>query len=410
MNFFTAEKTEASRGNSSSLHLSAHPELGKLSAESGVSLIELLVAMLLMLILIGPLFSFMRVGQITRSTSIRLSDVEQNARAAMMTIGRDLQNAGYNFVPRIDLGASQILRPLNGTGANFLTPIIPGNDLNLVSSTNSAGSAVSNKTDQITVIFVNQNFNNGLPLSGSISTSDIKYVSDAAFTNLYIGDFVLLSSGQNFGTGVVTGLSGTTIELKSTDSYGLNQPGSGPLSTLDPGQTGINIGLYKFFIVSYFVDGSGNLIRREQLPPPHTTNGGNNTMTPAAITQNSSTYNCAAVGTCYYDNLIATNIEDLQFTYYLADTSASGITGPIDDPGFYGNPANCGAAPAARCGAPNYRLLDIRQIRVSIKARASERDTKIRDPYNPRQGYFYRFTLEGTFNTRNFYGSDYRPL
>ena len=61
-----------------------------------------------------------------------------------------------------------------------------------------------------------------------------------------------------------------------------------------------------------------------------------------------------------------------------------------------------------RGNPPEFRLLDIRQVNVSIKVRSAERDTKLHDPYNKNQGYLYRFTLEGTFNTRNFYGSDFR--
>jgi hypothetical protein len=382
----------------------------RMQGETGVTLIELMIALLLMLILIGPLLSFMRIGQISRSTTMRLTDVEQNARAAMVSIGMDIQNAGYNFAPQIPLDNSPFFRPLNGTGANFLNPILPGNDLNLVSSVNSAGAAVSNKTDQITLAFVNQSFNNGLPLSGVITANGDAYLSDSSLTGLFDGDFCLLSSTQNFAFGEVTKVitSPAKLEFHDGDYFDLNKKDTGPIPRLDPTDSGINISLYKAFLVSYFVDGNGNLIRRQQMPPPHTNKGGNSLMDPAAITPSSATYLCS--GTCYYDNIIATNIEDLQFTYNLADTSGSGITGPIDDPGFYGYPANCGSAPVERCGAPNYRLLDIRQIRVSIKVRASERDTKIRDPYNPSQGYFYRFTLEGTFNTRNFYGSDYRPL
>ena len=81
----------------------------------------------------------------------------------------------------------------------------------------------------------------------------------------------------------------------------------------------------------------------------------------------------------------------------------------VNDPGYYGS-ATGGATTPNLGVTPNFRLLDIRQIKVSVKTRALERDTKIRDPYNPKLGYLYRFSLEGTFNTRNFYGADYRPL
>src|SRR5262245_40195748 len=137
--------------------------------ESGFTLIEVLTATLLLLILIGPLLSFMRAGQIGRSTSIRLTDVEQTARAAMVSISRDIQNAGYNFAPRVDLKNSPFLRPLVApSGQTYLTPIIPGNDLNLVKSVDSAGRSTTSKTDQITFVSISQGFNNGLPLSGTI--------------------------------------------------------------------------------------------------------------------------------------------------------------------------------------------------------------------------------------------------
>jgi hypothetical protein len=380
--------------------------------ESGFTLIEVLTATLLLLILIGPLLSFMRAGQIGRSTSIRLTDVEQTARAAMVSISRDIQNAGYNFAPRVDLKNSPFLRPLVApSGQTYLTPIIPGNDLNLVKSIDSAGRATTSKTDQITFVSISQGFNNGLPLSGTISALGDIYTSDATFSDLYTGDFVLLSSGQKFAVGVITNITSNLITLANTDVFGLNQTSllaAGPLSKLDPSpQLGLNISLYKFNLVSYFVDENGNLLRREQLPPPHTTQGGSSTITAATVAPDARTFTCA--GTCQYDSIIATGVEDLQFSFFVADPSATGVSGLINDPGYYGSAA-AGAGSPNLGVTPNYRLLDIRQIKVSIKTRALERDSKIRDPYNPAIGYLYRFTLEGTFNTRNFYGADYRPL
>ncbi|MEW6730634.1 MAG: prepilin-type N-terminal cleavage/methylation domain-containing protein [Acidobacteriota bacterium] len=390
--------------------------------EAGITLVELLIAMALTLILIGPLLSFLRAAQVSRSAAIRLTDIEQNARAAMLAISRDIQNAGYNFAPRVNLGASAIMRPLVvPSGVTELTPIIPGNNVNLIRGANWAPSSpVMSRTDQITLVSVSQSFNNGLPLSGTLtinnSASRFTYNSDATFNNLYVGDFVLLSSGQIFAIGVVTAISGNQIVLDNNatnDPYGINQAPAGPISLLDPiPQTGVNISLYKFSLITYFVDEFGNLIRREQLTPPHTTRGGNSAMTAAAFpSADSREYNCGAPLTCYYDNIIAIGIEDLQFRYYVADPSATGLSGFINDPGYYGSTAaGVSAALANRGAAPNFRLLDIRQVNVLIKTRAADRDTRLRDPYNRNAGYIYRFSLEGTFNTRNFYGADYRPV
>jgi type II secretory pathway pseudopilin PulG len=378
--------------------------------ESGFTLVELLIASLLLLILIGPLLSFMRAGQINRSTAIRLTDVEQNVRTAMLAIGRDIGNAGFNFAPTVPVRNSQIVRTLTGLppATDSITPIIPGNNLNLVRTIDFMNNTVTNASDQITVIASDQAFNNGLPLSGQITPTGNRFTSNAPFNGLFPGDFVILSRGAQVATAVVNSINGNDVMLTDSanpDTFGLNQPGAGPLSLINPlPQTAAPTTLYRFFLITYFVDGNGNLIRREHFPPPHTAAGGNNSRVPVALATNTNTYNCGLGATCFIDNIIATGIEDLQFTYYLFEPQqARNINGPVDDPGMFGVAANGGTA-------PTYRMLDIRQVNVSIKARAAERDTKIRDRYNNNQGYLYRFSLDGTFNTRNFYGSDFRPF
>lgn len=375
------------------------------SSESGITLVEVLVATLLLLIIIGPLLSFLRSAQLARSTSSKLTDVAQNARAAMLVIGRDIQNAGYNLAPKINLGASGIMNPLLGTETT-LTPIVPGNDINLVDNINSTGTAVSNPTDQITIFANDQTFNNGLPVVGTISSAGSNFDSTVSLltAGLDVGDFCVLSQGGQFAIGITTSVSATAAGFANTtpDTFGLNQPTTGPLSKLNPIPQLFNqTTLYRFAFVSYFVDKTGNLIRREQLPPTaHTLASGN--MVQSSVTATTSKYK-GNPATLYNDNIIATGVEDLQFSYYLADPTGTGVIGPVDDPGYYARTTNKGKT-------PTYRLLDIRRIKVSIKVRAQERDTKLRDPYNSKQGYLYRFSLEGTFNTRNFYGSNYRPI
>ncbi|MBL8151381.1 MAG: prepilin-type N-terminal cleavage/methylation domain-containing protein [Blastocatellia bacterium] len=387
--------------------------------EAGLTLVELLVSMALLLVLLVPLLSFMRAGQLARSTTVRLADVEQNARAALQSIGRDIQNAGYNFAPSIPVGSSAFLDPLTGPpipapapSAYNISPILPGNNINLVRTVDSNGATVTNRTDQITMIFVDQSFNEGRPLSGNLIDNGRKFrvftgggPLPAASAELFRGSFAVLSIGGEFAIGVVTdnNLAGDiSFEM---DTYGINQPGTGRLFNVSRNpQVAGQVSLYKFFFVSYYVDGNGNLIRREQLPPPHTQSGGSPSMAAVALTPNRDTYDCK-FGTCFYDSIIATGVEDLQFSYYLfiPDTTVTNIAGPVEDPSFYGRATNGGGT------TQPYRLLDIRQVNVSIRVRASERDVKVHDQYNPALGYLYRFSLDATFNTRNFYGSDFRP-
>lgn len=388
--------------------------------KDGFSLVELLVATALLLIILGPLLSFMRSAQELRSTSYRLTDVEQNARAALLLIGRDLQNAGYNFPPKIDLatGTSNLIQPLLGAAANTgsinnLYPIIPGNNINTVNTTDSVnGATVSNPTDQITLLYTNQIFNNGLPVVGRVNAAGTQFtllsgntLSASTQSLLYQSDFCVLNTGQSNAIGIVsanTNEGATVINFSS---------GAG-LNTLDPQSLNRLVTLYTFHFVTYFVDSRGNLIRREHLSPPHSSISpisDPSTLSSSGLASRSSEYSCGATNKCYHDNIIATGIEDLQFTYFLTERKltaggATLTTGPVDDPGFYGSTANQGIV------STEYRLLDIRRVNVSIKARAQERDTKLKDPYNKKMGYLYRFSLDGSYNTRNFYGSNYKPL
>ncbi|KAF0250556.1 MAG: hypothetical protein FD167_36 [bacterium] len=380
--------------------------------ELGFSLVELLVGVALLLVILAPLLSFMKSAQDLRSTSYRLTDVEQNARAALLLIGRDLQNAGYNFPPKIDLtGGSNLVSPLLGTGGsaiNNLYPLIPGNNVNRVDTTNSVnGAVVQNLTDQITLVYTNQIFNNGLPLVGRVNAAGTQFTLLAGnnFNSqslLYTGDYCVLNTGQNNAIGIVNGntSSGGTI---------INFSGGAGLNTLDPQTLNRVVTLYNFYFVTYFVDSKGNLIRREHLSPPHTSAVGHTTFTPRTLSPETTTYSCGTGNVCYYDNIIATGVEDLQFSYLLTERKLTTggaflTTGPVNDPGFYGSTANQGVQ------STEYRMLDIRRVNVSIKVRAQERDLKIKDPYNNKMGYLYRFSLDGSYNTRNFYGANYKPI
>lgn len=384
----------------------------------GFSLVELMVATAVMLILLVPLMSFMRAGQMARSSSLRLTGIEQNARAALQSIGRDIQNAGYNLAPNIPINNCTMFATLTGPAlpapspAYFFSPVIPGDNLNLVRTQNSAGATVSNQTDQITLISVDQLFNNGLPLSGNVTNSSgsptfqLSGAPPPDFADLVVGDFVVVSLGGNVALVRVMAKGASTLTFGSDPPLNLNQPSSGPIATIasTPQGTG-QVSVYKANIITYYVDGDGNLIRREKLPPPHTAYGGYDGRTPTAITPDPGTFSCGENGlsTCYYDSIIATGIENLQFTYYLfLPNSSVTISGPVADPGYYGRTTNGSSS------FP-YRMLDIRQVNVSITVRAHERDRRIRDPYNGNNGYLYRFSLNTTFNTRNFYGSDFRP-
>src|SRR5262249_12700976 len=142
------------------------------------------------------------------------------------TIGRDIENAGYNFPPIVELSSSALFLSLMGppgTGnPNRLTPIIPGNDLNKVRTVNSTGKTVLNITDQITFFSVDQSFNNGLPLSGTVNESGEMYTSNGPVKDLKKDDLVILSGGSQFAIGMITKIEGQKIHFSGGDPYDIN--------------------------------------------------------------------------------------------------------------------------------------------------------------------------------------------
>ena len=63
-------------------------------AEHGFSLVESLVALLLLLVLMSAVFAIVNPSSIAAQTQPEVMDVQQRARVAMDAIERDLLNAG----------------------------------------------------------------------------------------------------------------------------------------------------------------------------------------------------------------------------------------------------------------------------------------------------------------------------
>ena len=69
------------------------------ASESGFSLIELLVAMVITLIVSGAIFGLMTAGQNAFRREPELAERQQNIRLAMDLITRDIANAGSGLPP-----------------------------------------------------------------------------------------------------------------------------------------------------------------------------------------------------------------------------------------------------------------------------------------------------------------------
>jgi type II secretory pathway pseudopilin PulG len=335
----------------------------KLSAERGFSIVEMIVAMVLFMIIVGTIYGLLQIGLIDRNRASRRSDVLKNARAAMHLIGRDALNAGlsYNkngaFVPD-DFISTRLGTPVDSdTNRDVLTSILGGNDLffDILNPDTNA------RTDLIAFAYRDSDFNgsNVISLNNAAAApaapATVRLQSAAGEARNAKGfDLYLVESDSSQVAVMATNLPSTsTIDIAPGDPLGINQPlnGSGTgisllrkcTAVITENCTNYVASVKRFFWVAYKVKSDGTLVR---------TTFGNNTSAPASEQ--------------IQELPVAYNIEDFQVRYVLEDGTTT------DSPS-------------------NFNL--VRQITVTIKVQATENDEQLGKPDS--------ITLTGTFSARN---------
>ena len=104
--------------------------------ESGFSLLELMIAMVIFLIISAAIYGLLQIGTFDRNRASRRSDVLKNARVAVHMIGRDVLNAGLGYHRRGAIVPDNFLSTRFGIPADvdgnrdMLTGVIVGNERN----------------------------------------------------------------------------------------------------------------------------------------------------------------------------------------------------------------------------------------------------------------------------------------
>ncbi len=296
----------------------------KINRESGFSLVELMVSIVIFLIFMSAIYGLMRMGSMMKTSASGQTEVIKNTRLSLNTIGRDAVNAGYGYSRIGGYAPDNILNLRLGIPADagaehdLVTAIVAGNDIN----TNTL--LPSGKTDVISFIYRDTNFNIGKPVSvtgasdfGGNGVTLTTLAGHTAYTNPF--DLFLISDGSRTALGLVTAVpSGNTLTLRTggTDPLRVNMPYTGTVNARSklvacssPGDTSCmdytssNATAKKIVWVSYSVTNDGTLIR---------TTFGNNTGRPAAEQ--------------IQIQPIATNVQNFQVKYLLRDGTVS------DDP------------------------------------------------------------------------------
>lgn len=348
------------------------------SAESGFSIVEMIVAMVLFMIIVGTIYGLLQVGLIDRNRASRRSDVLKNARAAMHLIGRDALNAGLSYnksgaiVPD-DFISTRLGVPVDAdTDRDVLTSIMGGNDLffDILNPDTNA------RTDLISFAYRDSDFNGGNVISlinanaAPSAPATVRLQSAAGESRNAKGfDLYLVESDSTQVAVMATGLPSTsTIDIAPGDPLGINQPLNGTgtgvsllqrcTATITENCTSYVASVKRFFWVAYKVKSDGTLVRMTF---------GNNTS--------------ALASEQIQEMPVAYNIEDFQIKYVLEDGTTT------DNPSV---------GPDGDAGTADDRLSDfnlVRQITITIKVQATENDEQLGIPDS--------ITLTGTFSARN---------
>lgn len=299
-----------------------------MSRESGFSLIEVMVSIIVFLVFISAVYGLLRIGVIQRTAVTSQSEVIKNARLSLNTIGRDAVNAGFGY-SRVGGFAPDNLTNIRmglpadaGIEQDLMPSIISGDEIN-VNNFLPVG-----RTDVVSFIFRDVTFNNGNPITLTGASDNggngVRVTTAAGGTapaRPY--DLYFVSDGTRTALGLVTSIpNGNTLVFATgaADPLGINAPFSGAVearsrlkSCASPTENGCFdysniISAVKITWVSYSVNADGTLIR---------TLYGNNLNQPAA------------------DQIqiqpIAYNVQNMQFRYLLRNGTV------VDDPSGAGN-------------------------------------------------------------------------
>jgi len=246
------------------------------SPSVGYTLLELMVAMSLSLILFGLAFTVAQQLNNIADTVSSMSDVNENVRAAVNMVSRDLQQSGQNIpVGGIPIPSGGSATAINRPGPGGLTFPATGSMPVLTTGyalgpTQGSGANAIN-TDIVTLITVNQTspFNqttvtaNPTVAAGQATIT----VSTAAAGNVTPGQLILLinangscllaASSVNTATGVITFTHPDTTH----DPLGVNQfsgPTSGTINQLQTSGSGAwpTILAYPVTMTTYYLDTS----------------------------------------------------------------------------------------------------------------------------------------------------------
>ena len=314
--------------------------------ENGFSLIELMVSIVILTALIGASVAALIQAQNATSSIAQEANTQENLRAGMHFLVRDLMQAGEGIpsqgisIPNA-AGVSAINRP--GTAAVFpnnpvaLSTVVTGYLQGQAAKTANAQTGavlIGGNTDIVNIFYADNSLTssangpggtappplNAFPVkqsapaipvcAGSIAASGLTVtLAPACFTlpgtptPIVPGDLILFSNQNGTALEYVTGVAGATITFAAGDPAGLNQTGDAQGTVAAINASAVPTVITRIWMVTYYIDSTTNPLK------------------PQLVRQiNYPGYPAAAPN--YPPQQVADCIEDLNFTYDIINSSA----------------------------------------------------------------------------------------
>ncbi len=341
-------------------------------SKNGFTMVELLVAMAVTLIVVGGAVFLFASSVQTSNLTVRRSEVQTEARAAISQMSRDLSQAGtavpLNGIPIPSVGTGganpnfscDATQCYTGAAGDYtqglLYKVTPGNAI---------GPNISEPSDAIKIVYVDPTLNwaafqaatitaNGNSLTMPVAT--VPAVMDPA-VGITPGDVILLQNAHGSAVGVATAVAGRTITF-GVDPVNLNQSGapSGNIKSLaNPNSNPVTYPatqVSRLMMITYFIQ--------------------------AFVGPNGPDARLMRQVGAHSPVPIAEHIEDLKLTYDVVDPITNALTANSPN-AVTGNPA---------VSQPN----QIRKININVTARAFRADA---------DGDFQRINLTTSIGPRN---------
>src|SRR5579863_5688175 len=239
----------------------------KQNTRTGFSLLELMVAMTIGLIVLGAATSLFRTGMNATFLVAQRAETQQNMRAAIDMINKDIGLAGAGITGGVQLplggggGSSKYGCDQGGTcyvvahtypATNYLYGIVPGFSNGVQGGAVVPSAPAPAINDSITVVYCDYNFPlfnynvTAVTAAGdqiTVAPNPLVVPAPVAINSpggIQVGDLILLSNNLGSAVGEVTGLTATTISFATLDPLNINQSGA-------------TTSVYRLFAVTYYL-------------------------------------------------------------------------------------------------------------------------------------------------------------